>query len=92
MNKLILRYLLKKIDTFILVYKVNTQKYLIDNYLLLNIYIKEQIDNKSAIAYICRKIYIVNYLKVKIFLKINIIILKQIIVNLNSRILIVNSC
>jgi len=92
LNKLILRYLLKKIDTFILVYKVNTQKYLIDNYLLLNIYIKEQIDNKSAIAYICRKIYIVNYLKVKIFLKINIIILKQIIVNLNSRILIVNSC
>ncbi len=92
MNKFILKYLLKKIDIFILIYKVNIKKYLTNNYLLLNIYIKEQINSKSAIVYIYRKIYIINYLKIKIFFKINIIVLEQIIVNLNSRILTINNC
>jgi len=92
LNKFILKYLLKKIDIFILIYKVNIKKYLTNNYLLLNIYIKEQINSKSAIVYIYRKIYIINYLKIKIFFKINIIVLEQIIVNLNSRILTINNC
>jgi len=91
LNKFILKYLLKKIDIFILIYKVNIKKYLTNNYLLLNIYIKEQINSKSAIVYIYRKIYIINYLKIKIFFKINIIVLEQIIVNLNSRILTINN-
>jgi len=91
LNKLILKYLLKKIDTLILICKINIEKYFTNNYLLLNIYIKEQINSKSTIAYICREIYIVNYLKIKIFLRIDIIVSKQIIVNLNSRTLIVNS-
>ncbi len=73
-------------------YEVDIKKYFIDNYLFLNIYIKEQVNNKSAITYICRKIYIVNYLKAKMFLKINIIVLEQIIVNLNVRTLTINSC
>jgi len=72
--------------------RVDIKKYFINNYLLFNIYIKEQTYNKSAITYICRKIYIVDYLKVKILFKINIIISEQIIVNLDNRILIVNSC
>jgi len=92
LNKFILKYLLKKIDTFILIYKVDIEKYFTNNYLFLNIYIKKQIDSKSAITYICREIYIVNYLKVKMFLKIDIIILEQIIVNLNNKTLTVNSC
>ncbi len=53
LNKFILKYLLKKIDTLILVRKINIEKHFINNYLFLNIYIKEQIDNKSAITYIC---------------------------------------
>ncbi len=53
LNKLILKYLLKKINTFILICEVNIEKYLINNYLLLDIYIKDQINNKSAITFIC---------------------------------------
>jgi len=53
LNKFILKYLLKKIDTLILVRKINIENHFINNYLFLNIYIKEQIDNKSAITYIC---------------------------------------
>ena len=71
---------------------VNIARYLIDNYLVLNIYIKDYICNKKSIAYICRKIYIVDNFKIKLLLNINIITSKQIIVNLNIKQLILNSC
>ncbi len=41
LNELKLKYLLKKINAFILVYKVDIKKHFINNCLLLNIYIKE---------------------------------------------------
>ncbi len=52
LNKLILECLLKKINAFILMCEVNIKKHFINNYLLLDIYIKEQVNSKNAITYI----------------------------------------
>jgi len=52
LNKLILECLLKKIYAFILMCEVNIKKHFINNYLLLDIYIKEQVNSKNAITYI----------------------------------------
>jgi len=53
LNKFKLEYLLKKVDTLILVREINIEKYFTNDYLFLNIYIKEQVNSKSAITYIC---------------------------------------
>ncbi len=41
LDELILEYLLKKIDAFILICEVDIEKHLTNNYLFLDIYIKE---------------------------------------------------
>jgi len=67
-------------------------KYLINNYFVLDMYIKNNIHNKKFIVYICREIYIVNNLKTKLLFYINIIILERIIVNLNIKQFTIDSC
>jgi len=71
---------------------INIARHLIDNYFILNIYIKDYICNRESIAHICREIYIVNNLKIKLLFNINIITFKQIIVNLNIKQFTLNNC
>jgi len=72
--------------------EIEIDKYFTNNYLVLNIYIKSYLKEKSVVIYIRQKIYVVNYLKIKMLLEINIIIFKRIIVNLNSKKLTINNC
>lgn len=58
----------------------------------MNMYIKNKINNKNAMIYICEEIYMMNNLKIKMFFEMNVIIFERIIMNLNKRMLIVNSC
>jgi len=92
LKNLALNFFIKKIQTFIFVCDINIARHLIDNYLVLNIYIKDYICDKKFVAHICRKIYIVNNLKIKLLLNINIIIFKQIIVNFDIKQFTLNSC
>ena len=64
---------------------------MINDYLILNIYIKEKIDFKNAIIHIHRELYIINDLKIKILLKMNIIIFKRIIIDINVKIFRINN-
>ncbi len=92
LKKLDLERLLKKVNALILIRKVNIEKHFTNNYLIINIYIKSYVNRKSAITYICQEIYAVNYLRAKMLLKINVIISKQMIVNLNNKKLTINNC
>ncbi len=53
LKNLVLNFFIKKIQIFIFVCDVNIAKHLIDNYLILNIYIKDYIYDKKFIAHIC---------------------------------------
>jgi len=91
LEDLVLNLFIKKTQIFIFVCDINIARHLINNYLVLNIYIKDYICNKKFIAHICQKIYIVNNLKIKLLFDINIIASKQIIVNFNIKPFTLNS-
>jgi len=82
---LALNLFIKKTQTFISICDVNIARHLINNYFILNIYIKDYIYNREFVAHICRKIYIINNLKIKLLFNINIITSKQIIVNFDIK-------
>ena len=84
-DNLVLNLSIKKIQVLIFVCNINIARHLINNYLVLNIYIKDYICDRKSIVYICQKIYIVDNLKIKLLLNINIITFKQIIVNLDIK-------
>ena len=52
-KNLTLNLFIKKIQIFIFVYNVDIAKHLINNYFILNIYIKDYICDKKSIAHIC---------------------------------------
>ena len=53
LKNLVLNLFIKKIQTLISMRNVNIARYLIDNYLVLNIYIKNYIRNRKFVAHIC---------------------------------------
>ncbi len=91
LENLVLNLSIKKTQAFISICDIDIARYLIDNYLILDIYIKDYIRNKESIAHICRKIYIVDNFKIKLLLNINIIAFEQIIVNLDIKQFTLNS-
>lgn len=84
--------MLKKVVALISMREIEIDKYLTNNYLVLNIYIKNYLEEKNVITYIYWKIHVVNYFKIKMLLEIDVIISKRIIVNLNSKKLTINNC
>ena len=60
---------------------------------MLNFYIFDTIkNNKLFVTYFKREIYFVNNLFVKIFIDVNTIILKKIIIDVDKQKIIINSC
>ena len=55
-------------------------------------YVKNLINNQFVVAYLQRKIHIVNNLKIKLLLNINVINSKKILVDMNQQKLIIKNC
>ena len=87
-----LKCLIKQFSVIIFVHDIKKDKYLINNYFCLLIYLTSKIDNKIVIAHFYYKMHIIKNLKAKFFLEINIIDSKCIIVSTNKYKLIIKSC
>ena len=83
LNDLKLSNLIKKFKAFIIVRDIEIVKYVINNYLLLFMYVKKQIDDQFIVVYFRREIHVINNLKTKLLLEINVMNSKLIIINLN---------
>lgn len=75
---------------FYLRYKHNTT--FNERFFFMNLYIKSNINDKEFIAYIRREVHIVNNLKIKLLLDMNIMTSKRIIINLDTKQLTFNNC
>ncbi len=65
----------------------------LNEYILMNDFIKETLSNNtSAVAFLQRKVYLMNDLKMKMLIDIDILSSKRIQLNLNARILQIDSC
>jgi hypothetical protein len=71
---------------------VNISKYKINEYIILLIYFPGINNNrKKVLIYIKREVYLVDSLRVKIFINNNIILLKGIIINIIKKSIYINS-
>ena len=87
-----LERLLKKFRIMIFVWKVGTKRYLTNDYLIINLYIKEKIEKKSVVAHFRWEVHVMNDLKIKLLLDMNVIIFERIIINLNFKRFTINDC
>ena len=92
LKNLKLNNLMKKFKTFIIVKDIEIVKYVIDDYLLFFMYVKKQIDDQFIVVHFRRKIHVINNLKIKLLLEINVMNSKRIIVDLNQRLLLIKNC
>ncbi len=84
---------IRKLTFSILIRDIENKIYNSDEYILINNFIKETLlNNTSAIAFFQREVHLINDLKMKMFIDIDILNLKWIEINLNDRILQINSC
>jgi len=81
--------LIKWISLLIVIWELRTEIHHCDKYVILIIYLP---DNNDQLAIIIKEVHIINNLKVKMLVDINILILENISIMLSSRKAIVNSC
>ena len=81
-----------KMTIFINVRKIKNVFRENDFYLFLNLYLNEIFISSSARKYFRRKVHIVNDLKCKVFLNMNILKTKQMIFNMKNKIMIFFTC
>ena len=84
---------IKKINWFICVRNINSQKHDNSKYIKLNFYIQnKKIDELTAITHFKQKVYVINKLKIELFINMNIIKLKTIIFNLINKTITIKNC
>lgn len=92
LNDLALGLTIKKARALISVRGVGTARHLTDDYLLMDLYIKGSVDGRESIAHIRREVHIVDNLKAKLLLGMDIMTPERMIVNLDTKQLTLNSC
>jgi len=71
----------------------NTIKYSLNKYVILSLYFSNKDRKKNLIiAKIICKVYLINNLKTNILIKNNLIDSKEIIININNKLVFINSC
>ena len=80
---MIISLLIKKIDNKII---------RINEYTTILIYIRNILNNLTKTIYFIMKSYIINNLKINLLIDINIITLKEMLINLNVKIFILTKC
>ncbi len=89
LKKQISDILIKWTSLFIVIWELRTEIHHCDKYIILIIYLP---NNNDQLAVIIKEMYIVNNLKIKMLVDINILVLENISIMLLSRKAIVNSC
>ncbi len=89
LKKQISDILIKWISLLIMIQELRTETYYCDEYIILTIYLP---DNNNWLVIIIKEMHIINNLKIKMLIDINIFILKNISIMLSSRKAIVNNC
>ena len=79
-------------NTFILIKRVNNKVINIIKFVIIKIHLSELIKDKSVIAIIKMKVYIINYLITNFLIEIDVIKLEKMTLNLHDEKLIINSC
>ena len=83
---------LKKFQIMIFVREMNIKRYLTNDYLIMNLYIKEKIENKNVVTYLRQEVHVMNNLKIKLLFNMNVIIFERMIINLNFKKFTINNC
>lgn len=80
------------IKDFIWVREIGSNRYLTDEYVFLDFYIIGRIQGRPTIVYITREVHVVDSLKVKMLIGVNVFKSESIIFNFRRKILIIKSC
>ncbi len=84
---------IRKLTSSILIRDIENKIHNSDEYILMNDFIKETLWNDtSAIAFFQREVHLMNDFKMKMLIDVDILSSKRIQINLNDRILQINSC
>ena len=83
---------IKKINTSLTVKNIDSVLYNAEKFILLSIYIKEFLDEKLRETLIQQEIHIVDKLRVKLLININILISENINLNFHSKQIMIYSC
>ena len=75
----------------ITVRKIETIRYLTNEFVILNIYISELINSKIEIIEIIVKVHLIHNFKIKFLIDINILDLKEMNISFHNHCLIINS-
>ena len=84
--------IVRQIIDFIKIRDIDNREYFNFDYINLNFYLKNKFKKKISIIYIKKNMYIINNLKIKILIDIDIIYSKKITTNLQTRKLIIDNC
>jgi len=89
LKKQILNILIKWISLLIMIWELRTEIHHYDEYIILIIYL---LNNNDQLTVIIKEMHIINNLKIKMLVDINILVLENIFIMLLNRKAIVNSC
>ena len=83
---------IRQIIDSIKIRNIDNREHVNFDYVNLNIYFKNKFKEKSSIVYVKRNVYVINNLRVKMLIDINIMCLKKMTINLQTRKLIIDNC
>ena len=86
--KYVFKLKIKKMIILLLIKEVDNKIIHINEYIIISIYIRNTFNNLIKTIYFIIKIYIINNFKINILIDINIITSKKMLMNLNTKILI----
>ena len=76
---------IKKINVSIFVQDIDILRHVTNDYLMLLMYIQDTIDKRKVTTHLRREIYVIDNLKIKLLLSMNIMSFKRIIIDMNFK-------
>ena len=91
-QKIISNVIIRLVINSIKIQNIDDLEYVNFDYVNLNIYFENKLKKKSIIVYVKKNVHVINNLRVKILINIDIICSKKIIINLRTRKFIIDNC
>ena len=83
---------IKKVNVSIFVRDIDTFRHVTNDYLMLSMYIQDTIDKRKATTHLRREIHVIDNLKTKLLLSMNVMSFERMIVDMNLKQLIIKNC
>ena len=83
---------IKKVNVSIFVRDIDTFRHVTNDYLMLSMYIQDTIDKRKATTHLRREIYVIDNLKTKLLLSINVMSFERMIIDMNLKQFIIKNC